>query len=133
MIVIFWSNCSTMKTVLSMMESYKDQSLVAPFLLGSRFFTYIYIYIYFSTIHSVYLHTFYTLLHSILLQRAERVLYKVYRMNVPYERTVHTFITYIAPDCLFERPRSLVREIYGSPHIPILELLFHFSIVPFGV
>ena len=35
-----------------------------------------------------------------------------------YERTVHTFIPYIALNSLIERPRSIVREIYGSPHIP---------------
>ena len=35
-----------------------------------------------------------------------------------YERTVHTFIPYIALNSLIKRPRSLKREIYGSPHIP---------------
>jgi len=53
--------------------------------------TYIYTYI-FSTIHGVYLVTFYTLLHSILLQRAGRVLYKVYRMNVPFIPSFHTYL-----------------------------------------
>ena len=38
--------------------------------------------------------------------------------GILYERTLHTFIPYIALNSLIERPRSLVREIYGSPHIP---------------
>ena len=100
-----------------------------PISLESDFFIYLYIYIYFLyytwCIPGYFLYSF---THYSAAKNREDVV-----QGIPYERTVHTFIPYIALDCLFEHPRSLVREIYGSPHIPILELLFHFSIVPFGV
>ena len=55
------------------------------------------------------------------------VLYEVYL----YERTVHTFTPYIALNSLIERPRSLVREIYGSLISPI-RVTITFVYLPFG-
>ena len=40
--------------------------------------------------------------------------------GILYDRTVHTFITYIALNSLIQRPRSLIKEIYGSLLSPII-------------
>ena len=126
MIVIFWSNCFTMKTVLSMMESYKDHSLVAPFVAWISFlYLHIYIFILYYT-RCIPWYFLYSFTQYSVAKSREGVV-----QGIPYERTVHTFIPYIPLNCLIEHPRSLIREIYGSL-IFLLELLLHLSISPFG-
>ena len=87
------------------------------FLLESRFIFYLPIYTIFSLymMYTSILSVLFSTVHSVAKSREGVV------RGIPvctYERTVHTFIPYIALNSLIERPRSLVREIYGSPHIP---------------
>ena len=51
--------------------------------------------------------------------------------GILYDRTDHTFITYVSINSLIERHRSLVREIYDSPYIPF-RVTITFVYLPFG-
>ena len=96
-----------------------------------KFYFYLHIFIYSLFIHGVYLciplYSLSSFTQYSVAKSREGVV-----QGIMYECTVHTFIPYIDLNSLVERPKSLVREIYCSPHIPLLELLLHLSIFPLG-
>ena len=68
---------------------------------------------YFSLYYTMYISSFYTLIHRNSVANSREGVVQ----GIPYEHTFHAYITYIALNSLIGRPRSLVREIYRSPHI----------------